>query len=563
MKKLCLSVLLLIISLHTFAQIQAEADSLLKELDIAISKNEIYLKKKVERVDSLKRQVEKQDSLDKKYHIYAQLFEEYASFQTDSALVYALKKADIAEKQNNLTQKDEASLNVAGIFIITGMYKEASEILSKLSKQNLDYDHSGYYYHLQHTLYGSMADYTILKSDKEHYLEVSDLYRDSLLLTTTSDPITHTMVLADRFVYKGNYKEALDSLLKIYPTQTTENRLMGYLAYAIADIYHKMGNTQKEKYFLTLSAISDIKSSVKENISLRKLAILLFEEGQTKRAYTYMRLSLDDATFCNARQRTLQISEVLPIIETAYQIEVEKQKKEITIVLIAISILSLILIILIVCIRWQMKKTSTTKKELSRTNSQLSILNIELRDLNDKLSNSNSQLQDTNDKLFITNQELKKSDFVKEVYLGKFIDMCSVYIDKLDSYRKGLNKIAMNEKVEDLYKALKSSQFIEEELKDFYINFDDTFLRIFPTFIDEFNLLFSEHDKWEPKAGELLTTELRIFALIRLGINDSSKIASFLRYSITTIYTYRSKLRSKSLYKDDFEERIMKIGIKQ
>lgn len=558
MRKLYLLFILFVTAINIFASIKMDPDSLLKELDIVILNSNIYQTKKIQRIDSLKTQIEDRNSMDTNFKLYAQLFDEYKSFQTDSALVYALKKSDIAQKQNDESRKNDASMNIAEILIITGMYKEAADILSKSNK----IFHSGYYYHLQHTLYGSMADYSVLKSDKELYLYEADLYRDSLLSATGNDRNTYTMVLADKLVYKGNYKEALELLLQIYPTLTTEDRLMGYLAYAIADIYNKMGNLELEKYFLSLSAISDVKSSVKENISLRKLAILLFNEGQTKRAYTYMRKSLDDATYCNARQRTLQISEALPIIESAYQSEVQKQKNEITIVLIAISILSLMLIVLVVYIRLQMKRLSSTKKELSYTNGQLNGLNIELKDLNGKLSNSNTQLQDINDKLFITNQELKESDLVKEAYLGKFIDLCSVYIEKLDSYRKSLNKIAMNEKVEDLYKALKSSQFIEQELKDFYVNFDDTFLRIYPTFIDEFNLLFPEQEGQYPKNGELLTTELRIFALIRLGINDSSKIASFLRYSITTIYTYRSKLRARSLYREDFEERIMVIGIK-
>jgi hypothetical protein len=149
---------------------------------------------------------------------------------------------------------------------------------------------------------------------------------------------------------------------------------------------------------------------------------------------------------------------------------------------------------------------------------------------------------------------------VKETYLAKFIDLCSNYIEKLDNYRRGLNRLARDGKLENLYDELKSSKFINNELSDFFTNFDETFLRIFPTFIEEFNALFPEEERQTLKQGEILNTELRIYTLIRLGINDSSKIALFLRCSITTVYTYRSKLKNKSLFRDSLEEQVLKIG---
>ncbi|WP_139785059.1 DUF6377 domain-containing protein [Parabacteroides sp. Marseille-P3160] len=562
MVKICILAIFFGFSFSLFGQ-TVEVDSLLNELDALILDDHIYMEKKFKRIDSIKAHIDPPNirlTDNKKgrklYHIYANLFDEYKSFQTDSALVYAQKKLELAEALGDDPLKSDASMNVAEIMIITGMYKEASDLLA------LPYiEHAGYYYHLQHTLNEAMADFTILKPDKEKYLKKADFFRDSLLLMTT-DSNTYTMILADKLSYKGNYREALELIMDIFPTHTTNDRFMGYLAYAIADIYERMGNREKEKYFLALSAISDIKSSVKENMSLRMLSILLYKEKEIKRSYNYLRFSLEDATFCNARQRTLQISEALPIIEKANQDKMRKQQEEIKMGLFAISILSLLLLILLVYIRIQMNALARTKKELSSTNLQLNNLNLELKRLNENLNHSNAQLQDANIRLSQTNKHLKESDLVKESYLGKFINLCSVYIDKLDAYRKGLNRIAMTGKIEELYKTLKSSLLVEEELKEFYAVFDDTFLRIFPTFIDDFNQLFEEKDRQEPKPGELLTTELRIFALIRLGINDSSIIANFLRYSITTIYTYRSKLRNKSVYRDEFEEKIMKIGIK-
>ena len=158
------------------------------------------------------------------------------------------------------------------------------------------------------------------------------------------------------------------------------------------------------------------------------------------------------------------------------------------------------------------------------------------------------------------NHTLSEANYIKEEYIGRYMDQCSTYLDKMDLYRRSLNKIAAAGRVEELYKAIKSSQFLEEEpLKDFYANFDMTFLQLFPNFVEEFNALLVE--PMQPKQGELLNTELRIFALIRLGITDSTKIAQFLRYSVTTIYNYRTRVRNKALgERDEFEAKVMKIG---
>ncbi|MDR0507931.1 MAG: DUF6377 domain-containing protein [Dysgonamonadaceae bacterium] len=180
-----------------------------------------------------------------------------------------------------------------------------------------------------------------------------------------------------------------------------------------------------------------------------------------------------------------------------------------------------------------------------------------------ELSQMNDELNILNNRLSSVNRKLEEANRVKEACLAKFIDLCSGYIEKFDNYRRSLNKIANNGKIDDLVRSLKSSQFIENELDDFYRNFDETFLCICPTFIDDFNALFPESKKQIPKKGELLNAELRICALIRLGINDSAHIAGFLRYSITTIYTYRSKLKNKSFHPENFEESIMKIGVHQ
>ena len=276
------------------------------------------------------------------------------------------------------------------------------------------------------------------------------------------------------------------------------------------------------------------------------MAELLYEEGDVERANNYMKKNVADASLYNARLRNVQASKMLPVIDRSYQMEKEQQRRKLQVFLSVISILSVFLITTIGYIVRQMKKLAKARREVVCANEELQKLNGELVKANRRQKLMNDALTEVN--------------CIKEEYIGRFLGLCSAYIDKLETYRRMLNKKAASGKVEELYKTLKSSQFIDDELKEFYRNFDNSFLNIFPDFVECFNLLLPQDEAIVPKQDERLTTELRIFALIRLGITDSAKIAGFLRYSITTIYTYRSKLKNKSLHRDDFEERVMEIG---
>ena len=314
----------------------------------------------------------------------------------------------------------------------------------------------------------------------------------------------------------------------------------------LAFIYQSTGQREKQKEYLIKSAIADIRGVVKENNSLRALAELLYEEGQLQRADVYMKRSMEDANFYNARLRNVQASRMLPVIDHAYQVEKQKHQQVLQIFLVVTSLLTLFL----ACAVWYVIRQV---KKLARARQDLLAMNEELKLLNERLTEVNQRQHETND-------SLTEANHIKEEYVGRFMGLCSTYIDKLEGYRRMLNKQAASGKVEELYKTLKSSRFIDEELKEFYQNFDNSFLSIFPDFVKRFNELLPEEERIIPKQDERLTTELRIFALIRLGITDSAKIAGFLRYSITTIYTYRSKLKNRSLCRDNFEEEVMKIG---
>lgn len=523
-----------------------EMDSLLMVLDKTVENDRIYTNLKEEKLSKLKSLLNITSTDLQRFDICGQLFDEYRSYKSDSALTYARKKLQIAEKLNNQHHLANARLNLAAIMSINGLYKETMDILSVTDVSQMP-DLKPYYFHICRTVYGYMADFSVSTQEKSNYNHLTDAYRDSLLVVNAPSSGTHVIVKSDQLIVNQQYDEALDILMDYFPKLKDDLHTKAIIAYSISSAYHGKENRQLEKQWLAISAIYDIQSATKEYISLRKLALILYEDGDVDRSYKYIRRSLEDALFCNARLRTYEISQMLPIIDRAYQIQTEGRQRQMLITLISISLLSVFLIIAIVLIYRQMRKLAVARKDLSLANEQLNKLNLELYDANNQLKSANETLVEAN--------------LIKEEYIGRYMDQCSEYIDKLDSYRRLLGKTASSGKMQDLLATIKSKQFIEDELKLFYTNFDSTFLQLFPSFIEEFSKLLVDDEEIQPKQGELLNTELRIFALIRLGIKDSVKISHFLRYSLSTIYNYRTKLRNKAICpRNEFEDRVMQIG---
>lgn len=547
MKKLLFIIGYFILSMPLFAN--NDIDSLLKVLDSSVDNYQVFSNQKEEQLNKLKELLRYTNNDDQRYKICGQLYDDYKSYKSDSALTYAQKKLQIAEKMNNRWNLTDAKLNLASIMGTSGMYKESMDILETINIQD-NPDLKAYYFHVYRTVYGFMADYTVSTREKERYNKLVSNFRDSLLVVNPPNSETHIMVKTDQLIANKKSDEAIKILLTYYPTIKNDKHTRAIIAYCISVTYQKQQNRENEKKWLIISAINDIQSATKDYISLRSLAFLLYEEGDIDRAYKYIKRSLEDALFCNARLRTYEISQMLPIIDQAYQHQSQARQRQLIISLISISLLSVFLLIAVLSVYRQMRKLSVARKDLSQANKLLNDLNKELSETNKLLKHSNETLSEAN--------------LIKEEYIGRYMDQCSAYIDKLDDYRRLLNKTATAGKIDDLIQTIKSKQFIEDELKEFYTNFDSTFLQLFPTFVEEFSALLVDNEEIQLKSGELLNTELRIFALIRLGISDSVKISHFLRYSLSTIYNYRTKLRNKSAVpRDEFESYVMKIGMEK
>ena len=525
----------------------SRADSLLLKLDQAIKERPIYMEQKELKLVELKRLLHRQIPDEECFAILGTLLDEYRSFNTDSALHMAEEREQIAIRLGNREYIDNARMNKADVLGMTGMYKEVMDLMRNIHIDRLPVDIHPYYYHIYRTVYGLMADYAVTAYEKKLYTELTDKYRDSLLLVNKDNLLIHTLIQSDQYNVRNEYDKAIRLLTDYLALQKDYEHDVAICAYTLSESYRLKGDKEKEKEYLIVSAMADMKTAVREYISLRKLAVLLYQEGDIERAYSYVKICMEDAAACNARLRKLEILEIFPIINDAYQQKTEKQQEQMKWALVSISLLSLFLLLAIFYVYKQMKKVAAARREVIDANKRL-------KELNDELHLSNAQLKEAN-------HSIAENSYLKEEYIGRYMDQCSVYLEKMDNYRRSLGKIAATGNVEELYKTIKSSKFIEGELKEFYTNFDNTFLQLFPTFVEDFNALLADDEQISLKAGERMNTELRIFALIRLGITDSVKIAQFLRYSVTTIYNYRTKVRNKAAGdRDLLEQEVMTIG---
>lgn len=547
MKRFSPVILLLLISF--VSQAHTTSDTIYSTLYKLIEKKGIYVQQKKDKISRVKSMLAVPDISDsQRYDINHQLYDEYKTFISDSAIFYTEQNLKIARKRNDITRINESKLDLISLYIFSSMYIESKDSLKSIDKKTLpDWLLVKYYdcYKLLYSNYSQNNPYT------RSYKATSDLYRDSLLNILDKKSNHYKIVYAEKLYDQQKLNESKQMLQTMLNQTKTDTHEKAVLAYALANIYMKEGNTDLQKRYYAISAICDIKNSIKENASMQALATVLYETGDIERAYDCIRSSMEDAMFSNARFRAYEASQIFPIIDLAYKEKINGKNSELRSYLMLACILSFFLVLAIVYTYRQMKRVARIRKELYRTN-------VKLNELNDELQGTNSQLHIVNKELSEANTNLSEANQIKEAYIGHFLDLCSTYINKLEKYQNTLNKKAVEKKLDELYKMLKSSDMINNELKELYENFDNIFLHLYPNFVEEFNSLLLDEEKFVLKPNELLNVELRIFALIRLGITDSSKIASFLHYSANTIYSYRTRVRNKAAVpRDDFENRVM------
>ncbi|MFD2553527.1 DUF6377 domain-containing protein [Sphingobacterium tabacisoli] len=535
------------------AQIKMSYDESFELLEKVLSKRGDYFNAKLDQIEQAKKKLQAVSNAKEEFDFCHELFDMYFDLQIDSALMYAQQMFLLSEDKlsSNISYKAQSTVLIARCYAFTGMYKESQDLLNQdlFTRTDLDDEIRRLYYVTQMELHKGLAEHTIVEGEFNSYIKKIEADVDSLLVYTPKTSIWHSVYLSNKLRSSQQYDKALEVLLAVYEKLTTDERDMAIVAFYIANLYNLKGDTESEKLYLAISAITDVKFAVKEYVSLWKLGGLLYEEGEIDIAHKFVEISLQDAIYSGAFRWMQQITQVLPNIYDAYNNKILQQRNA---MIVGFSVIACLLLGITI----QYRRLRKTRNQLHHLNNDLIIANRDLNSVSESLHLSNAELQIANSQLVFLNSELVKIGLLKETYLSKFIDLCSDYIDKLDDYRTNLKRLFKGGKIEKLQKELDSKVHVEREHKSFLTNFDETFLKLYPNFIDEFNNLFPQEEKQLIKNNDLLTTELRIYALIRLGITDNNKIARFLRCSITTVYTYRSKNKNRSSHPDLFEDTI-------
>lgn len=522
-------------------------DSLLLVLDKNITSCKIYSDKKDIRIRTLKEKLHlNQLSNETTYHLQESLYKEYKSYICDSAIFYLNKNIELAQQINDSYKLNESIIKLSYLLSSSGMYMEAIDVLKMVNKSSLSKEQLMNYFIAYDHVYGELGYYTQNHKIGTHYTLRSKMYKDSIYQIASPDSEIYLSMEETRLRDEGKLQEALAINDKRLSQVTINSPEYAALMYYRALIFREQKEQDNYIRCLSLSSIADIRSAIKDHASLWMLAQALLDRGDLERAYQYMNFSWTESKFYNARLRAWQSADDLSLIDDTYQLMLRQRNSELKIYILIVSLLSLLLFIALCYIYRQVKHLRTARQNLLKVNTQLENLNKELQKINFSLQTANKDLAESNQ--------------IKEVYIARFIKLCSTYIDHLDTYRRMVHKKVLTNQITELLHLTRSNSILEEALNELYENFDSAFLNLFPNFIEQFNSLLQENEQIRPKKNNTLNTELRIFALIRLGITDSSQIAEFLHYSVNTIYNYRAKVKNKArISREDFEEVIANI----
>lgn len=550
MKKILSLIYILCFSALTssFAQNKNIKD-LYEQLDQAIEQSQYYINQKESRITKIKKQSRQGHTPPQLLTAYYKLYEEYQTYKSDSSIYYIHQAIDLAKRNNMKSDITKLRSLLALQYSTSGAFTEALHVLQSIDKKTLNNSNKKDYYIAFYHVYGELG-FTNINIDTElsqEFYSKQDCYRDTLFSILSPNSEDYLMRKEVLLTCQNKLKEALkinDIRLSKCKKGSHEYGIVAYYRYLI---YRSLKDEDMVKYWLLQSAICDVKCAINDQASLWILAEILSKEKDVERSYKYINFSWKaNKKFCT-RIRSWQISPVLGTIDHNYQAELKKANHRLIFAIICVSLLVIALALLTFYVNKQKSYLSNARNELKKTNTQL-------EELNNKLSSTNGMLKASNDKL-------NESNGVKEEYIGQFLGACSHYIDKLDKMRLNVNKMVKNKQYNELYSMTKSSEVKEQELEELYANFDKVFLNLFPNFVEDLNGLLKEECQIHLSSPNKLSAIVRVFALIRLGIDDSTKIAEFLHFAVNTIYNYRAKLRNGALNdRNEFEKKVRELG---
>lgn len=510
----------------------ATTDSLINELNNELSKKTFYDAKKTATITRLKKALRKisGSNLQGKYKLTVQIYDQYKSYQFDSAYTYVNKLLHLSRMMKDRAKEYDSKVKLGFILLSSGMFKETFDSVRGINVAYLSDSIKIDYYTMLTRAYYDLANYDN-KYYAPSYNKLADKYIDSAIAISRPGSFDKNYWSAYKKFKNGNHQEAITKLNELLKQHNFTEHQFAIVTSTLSNIYSHLKKTDQGIDLLIQAAIADIRSSTKETVALFWLSEILYTKGDIPNAYNYIVHAMDDAEYYGARQRIFQISTVLPIVAAEKLNNSEKEKSRFLIFLLSVALLTLIIIFFSVMLYKQLQKLKAKEKIIEETNKELARIN----------------------------EKLIEGTKIKEEYIGYFFDVISGYILKLEKLKQSIDMKLTVKKLDDIGIIINSIN-IKKERENLFNTFDTVFLKIFPNFIKEFNSLFRKEDQIWPKENEVLTTDLRIFALIRIGIEDYATIGNILEYSEKTIYVYKMRIKAKALFHgDQFEQHIMSI----
>lgn len=541
--------------------VEKEIPQLLATLDsILVQTGELASQKEL-KIAQLKKKLSNAANFEEEFWINKMLYDESFVFNADSAMKYVDRNIQIATELKKKDWQDEWLINRSFMFAATGLLKEAGEVLEKVDSTSLSDGLKLSYYYQRSYLYSHLGQYMgdQKQVNNKYYNEFENANKHMLALVRPKDPLYWWCVASCNEL---SPEDSLFSVLENVVLSSHHNtRLDAMNAYGLSNMYKRIGDKEKTMIYLIYSAMADLRVCNRDIASLQELSSLLYDAGDIDRAYAYMNYCLKAALLYPNRVRIINISTELDKIYANYQQRDIRWCNSLQNYLYVVTFFSIILVLALIGLYRQTKKLRKSRTELDSANHSLNQHVVELLQMHKQLALANQELQNLNELLRSANQKLQESNDVKEEYIGYVFSICSNYISKLDEYRKNINRKLKTGQFEEARQLTDNSSLTQNELKDFYANFDAIFLRVYPDFVADLNSLLRPEEQILLKDASELNTEVRIYALVRLGINDSVKIADFLHCSPQTVYNHRLRMRNKAIIpKDKFAEAVRLLG---
>lgn len=527
------------------------AEVWLQKLDSTIAQTDRYEKDKSDIISMLIAQRDALRDINDIYSANSTIYDQCCTFDSDLAMEMVEANERIARQIGDKNMINEWLIKRAFMMSVTGMLMESNAILDGINASGMSRDMRVKYYTQKVYLYSHFGQYVGKSSQHDQYDKNVKAYRDSLARIMVKTDYDYIWYQTMKAISKGTLDSIKTIIDKIDISDELNTKADASNAYAMSQIYKKLGNKEQYIKYLAMSSIADLRVANKDIASLEELADVIYDQkikGQKitgmfaqrgdeniNRAYNYINMCLRTAQKFHNRVRVVSISRIQDNIHKAFVERDIEQRESLRSALWTATALLVMLALAIVMVILMYRKTKIVNSKLENAVSTLKNMNI----------------------------ELEESNYVKEEYIGYVFSICSNYISKIDEYRKNINrKMKVNQFDEVMAMTDKSN--VQEEMQKFYKDFDAIFLHIYPDFVNDFNTLLLPEERIEPKKGELLNTDLRIFALVRLGINDSVKIAELLHCSPQTVYNNRLKIRNKAIVaKENFAEQVQKLGRKE